>query len=145
MVRKKILIVDDDPDVRLSLQLRLTASQYDVLSASDGVASIAEARKHLPDLMILDLGLPAGDGFSVLERLRVSGRLSSIPVIVLSGRDRVGNWDRVLKAGARTFLQKPVASERLLAVIRLVLAEQDRPRTVVYDLAAPDSGVDRQD
>jgi DNA-binding response OmpR family regulator len=142
MVKKKILIVDDDPDVRLSLQVRLTASQYDVISASDGVASIAEARKHVPDLMILDLGLPAGDGFSVLERLRVSGKLSSIPVIVLSGRDRVGNWDRVLKAGARTFLQKPVASERLLAVIRLVLAEQDRPRTVVYDLASPDSGAD---
>jgi len=106
MVKKKILIVDDDPDVRLSLQLRLAANEYDVISASDGVASIAEARKHVPDLMILDLGLPAGDGFSVLERLRVSGKLSSIPVIVLSGRDRVGNWDRVLKAGARTFSAK---------------------------------------
>jgi FixJ family two-component response regulator len=63
----------------------------------------------------------------------------------LSGRDRVGNWDRVLKAGARTFLQKPVANERLLAVIRLVLSEQDRPRTVVYDLATPDSGLSPQD
>jgi FixJ family two-component response regulator len=80
-----------------------------------------------------------------LERLRVSGKLSSIPVIVLSGRDRVGNWDRVLKAGARTFLQKPVANERLLAVIRLVLAEQDRPRAMVYDLAAPDAGLGPQD
>lgn len=145
MVKKKILIVDDDPDVRLSLQLRLTANEYDVIFASDGVASIAEARKHAPDLMILDLGLPVGDGFSVLERLRVSGKLSSIPVIVLSGRDRVGNWDRVLKAGARTFLQKPVANERLLAVIRLVLTEQDGPRGVVYDLAAPDSGLAPQD
>ncbi len=70
MVKKKILIVDDDPDMRLSLQLRLTANHYDVISATDGVASIAEARKHVPDLMILDLGLPAGDGFSVLERLK---------------------------------------------------------------------------
>lgn len=142
MVKKKILIVDDDPDVRLSLQLRLSANEYDVISASDGVASIAEARKHVPDLMILDLGLPAGDGFSVLERLRVNGKLSSIPVIVLSGRDRVGNWDRVLKAGARTFLQKPVANERLLAVIRLVLAEQDRPRAAVYDLSDSETAGD---
>ena len=104
------------------------------------MAGIAEARKHKPDLIILDIGLPAGDGFSVMERLKANDSLSLIPVIVLSARDRNANMDRVLKAGARTFLQKPVANERLLAVIRLVLAEQDRPRAAVYDLAAPDSG-----
>lgn len=137
MDRKKILVVDDDPDVRLGLQVRLGANQYDVIFASDGLASIAEARKHMPDLMILDLGLPAGDGFSVLERLRVNGKLSTIPVIVLSGWDRVGNWDRALKAGAKTFLQKPVANDKLLAVIRLVLAEHDHRGVVVYDLPGP--------
>ena len=137
MSQKKILVVDDDPDMRLGLQLRLTANHYDVIFAADGVASIAEARKHMPDLMILDLGLPAGDGFSVLERLKVNESLSSIPVIVLSGRDRVGNWDRALKAGAKTFLQKPVANDKLLAVIRLVLAESEHTGTTVYDLAGP--------
>jgi DNA-binding response OmpR family regulator len=137
MNQKKILVVDDDPDVRLGLQLRLTANHYDVIFAADGVASIAEARKHMPDLMILDLGLPAGDGFSVLERLKVNESLSSIPVIVLSGRDRVGNWDRALKAGAKTFLQKPVANDKLLAVIRLVLAEHEHAGPTVYDLTGP--------
>lgn len=91
----------------------------------------------MPDLMILDLGLPAGDGFSVLERLKVNESLSSIPVIVLSGRDRVGNWDRALKAGAKTFLQKPVANDKLLAVIRLVLAEGEHTGTMIYDLPGP--------
>jgi DNA-binding response OmpR family regulator len=137
MSQKKILVVDDDPDMRLGLQLRLTANHYDVIFAADGVASIAEARKHMPDLMILDLGLPAGDGFSVLERLKVNESLSAIPVIVLSGRDRVGNWDRALKAGAKTFLQKPVANDKLLAVIRLVLAESEHTATTVYDLTGP--------
>jgi DNA-binding response OmpR family regulator len=137
MSQKKILVVDDDPEVRLALQLRLTANHYDVISAGDGVASIAEARKHVPDLMILDLGLPAGDGFSVLERLKANESLSSIPVIVLSGRDRVGNWDRALKAGAKTFLQKPVANDKLLAVIRLVLSEHEHTATAVYDLPGP--------
>jgi DNA-binding response OmpR family regulator len=137
MSQKKILVVDDDPDMRLGLQLRLTANHYDVIFAADGVASIAEARKHMPDLMILDLGLPAGDGFSVLERLKVNESLSAIPVIVLSGRDRVGNWDRAMKAGAKTFLQKPVANDKLLAVIRLVLAESEHTWTTVYDLAGP--------
>jgi DNA-binding response OmpR family regulator len=137
MSQKKILVVDDDPEMRLALQLRLTANHYDVIFAADGVASIAEARKHVPDLMILDLGLPAGDGFSVLERLKANESLSSIPVIVLSGRDRVGNWDRALKAGAKTFLQKPVANDKLLAVIRLVLSEHEHTGTTVYDLSGP--------
>jgi DNA-binding response OmpR family regulator len=126
MERKKILIVDDDPDVRLGLQLRLTANNYDVIVAGDGVAGIAETRKHMPDLMILDLGLPAGDGFSVLERLQLSRNLAWMPVIVFSGRDRVGNRERALKAGATTFLQKPVENEELLAVIRVALEEKER-------------------
>src|SRR3984885_4494221 len=135
--QKKILVVDDDPDVRLGLQLRLTANHYDVIFAADGVTSIAEARKHMPDLMILDLGLPAGDGFSVLERLKANEKLSSIPVIVLSGRDRVGNRDRAIKAGARTFLQKPMGNEKFLGVIRLILEEREETPEVVYDLAGP--------
>jgi DNA-binding response OmpR family regulator len=137
MGQKKILVVDDDPDVRLGLQLRLNANYYDVICAADGVASIAEARKHMPDLVILDLGLPAGDGFSVLERLKANEKLSSIPVIVLSGRDRFGNRDRAIKAGARTFLQKPMANDKLLAVIRLVLEAENHTPQVVYDLADP--------
>jgi DNA-binding response OmpR family regulator len=134
---KKILVVDDDPDVRLGLQVRLAANNFQLFFAADGVTSIAEARKNTPDLIILDLGLPAGDGFSVLERLKVNERLSSIPVIVLSGRDRVGNWDRAIKAGAKTFLQKPVPNDKLLAVIRLILAETDHGSQKVYDLAGP--------
>jgi DNA-binding response OmpR family regulator len=134
---KKILVVDDDPDVRLGLQVRLSANDYQLFFAADGVSSIAEARKNVPDLIILDLGLPAGDGFSVLERLKVNERLSSIPVIVLSGRDRVGNWDRAIKAGAKTFLQKPVPNDKLLAIVRLILTENECVSHPVYDLAGP--------
>ena len=137
MNQKKILVVDDDPDVRLGLQLRLNANHYDVVLAGDGIASIAEARKHMPDLIILDLGLPAGDGFSVLERLKANEKLAQIPVVVLSGRDRVGNRDRAIEAGAMTFLQKPMANDKLLAVIRLVLGEKTAKPSVVYDLGDP--------
>jgi DNA-binding response OmpR family regulator len=91
----------------------------------------------MPDLIILDLGLPAGDGFSVLERLKANQSLCFIPVIVLSGRDRNANKERALKAGARFFLQKPVANDRLLSVIRLVLDGTDPTPTVVYDLTGP--------
>lgn len=134
MSQKKILIVDDDPDVRLSLHVRLKANHYDVAFAEDGVASISEARKHMPDLIILDLGLPAGDGFTVLERLKANLGLSSIPVIVVSARDRNANRDRALKAGARAFLQKPVDNARLLSVIRQALGENEGSSSVVYDV-----------
>src|SRR3984893_16090104 len=107
MTQKTILIVDDDPDIRLSLHLRLKANHYNVIFAGDGMAAIAEARKHTPDLIILDLGLPAGDGFSVMERLKANDSLSSIPVIVVSARNRDANVDRAMQAGAKAFLQKP--------------------------------------
>jgi DNA-binding response OmpR family regulator len=134
MSQKTILIVDDDPDVRLGLHVRLKANHYDVIFAADGMASIAQARKHLPDLIILDLGLPAGDGFSVLERLKANDSLSLIPVIVVSARDLNANMDRALKAGAKAFLQKPVDNAQLLSVIRKTLGEKDLAPAVVHDL-----------
>ena len=69
MEKHKILIVDDDPDLRRALKLRLRANHYDTLQAGDGYAAIAVANKERPSLIILDLGLPAGDGYTVLERL----------------------------------------------------------------------------
>ena len=133
MTQKMILIVDDDPDVRVGLQVRLNANHYDVALAADGATSIVEARKHKPDLILLDLGLPAGDGFSVLERLHVNESLSSIPVIVVSGRDRVGNRERALKAGAKAYMQKPMSNEKLMELIRLILDENGHPSVEGYD------------
>jgi DNA-binding response OmpR family regulator len=137
MNKKKILIVDDDPDVRLGLHVRLKANHYDVIFAADGIASIAEARKHMPDLIILDLGLPAGDGFSVMERLKANDSLSLIPVIVVSARDLKANMDRALKAGAKAFLQKPVDNAELLKVIRQALGEPAQAtKPKVHDLGS---------
>jgi DNA-binding response OmpR family regulator len=89
MGNKKILIVDDDPDVRLGVHLRLKANHYDTFFADDAFGAIDEARKHEPDLIILDLGLVAGDGFQVMERLKEVLSLAVIPVIVVSARDRL--------------------------------------------------------
>jgi CheY-like chemotaxis protein len=129
-----ILIVDDDPEMRQALQIRLRANGYDVHCAEDGVRAISEAHKHTPDLIVLDLGLPAGDGFVVLDRLKTNLNLSSIPVIVLSGRDRMGNQERALKAGARAFLQKPVTNSQFIAVIQQMLDEKHQKPEVVHDL-----------
>ena len=72
MPNPKILVVDDDPDLVRALRLRLRANNYEVTTACDGYAAIASAQKERPALIILDLGLPVGDGFVVLDRLQNS-------------------------------------------------------------------------
>jgi DNA-binding response OmpR family regulator len=137
MSNKKILIVDDDPDVRHGMHVRLKANHYDTFFAADALTSMTEARKHEPDLIILDLGLPAGDGFVVMERLRAFASLAVIPIIVVSARDVRANRERALKAGAKAFLQKPVDDSELLAVIRQALGEPaQREEPEVYDLGS---------
>jgi CheY-like chemotaxis protein len=81
----------------------------------------------MPDLIILDLGLPAGDGHVVLERLRstVNTDLGGIPVVVVSGRDLRGNKERALKGGAKAFLQKPWDDDELLSLIARLLGQPD--------------------
>jgi DNA-binding response OmpR family regulator len=126
MGNKKILIVDDDPDIRYGLNIRLKANHYDTFFAADAFSSMVEARKHEPDLIILDLGLPAGDGFIVMERLKKLPSLAVIPIIVVSARDIRTNQERALKMGAKAFLQKPVDDDELLSVIRKALGEPDQ-------------------
>jgi two-component system KDP operon response regulator KdpE len=100
MQKPKILVVDDDPDLVRALRLRLRASNYEVTTATDGYGAVASAQKEHPALIVLDLGLPAGDGFVVLQRLQSIDTLASVPVIVLSARDPQSNEERALKAGA---------------------------------------------
>jgi DNA-binding response OmpR family regulator len=117
----RILIVDDDPNLRRGLNLRLRANHYDTSYATDGVSAISMARKERPNLILLDLGLPAGDGFTVLERLQQSASLSNIPVIVLTSRNPESNCERALQAGAIAFFQKPADNGKLLSAIRTSL------------------------
>lgn len=123
MAKLKILVIDDDPDLVRAMRLRLRASNFEVATATDGYSAIASAQKERPNLIILDLGLPVGDGFVVLDRLQNSDALAGIPVIVLSARDPQTNEERALKAGAAAFFQKPADNEELMNVIRASLGQ----------------------
>jgi DNA-binding response OmpR family regulator len=123
MERPKILIVDDDPDLRRAMKIRLRANHYDTVQASDGHSAIAMAQKERPSLIILDLGLPAGDGFAVLKRLQDTDSLSRIPVIVLTARCAQFNEQQALQAGAAAFFQKPADDGELLDVIRTTVRD----------------------
>lgn len=123
MEKRKILIVDDNEDLSKGLRIILRAHDYVTAVAADGVSAISQAKSEKPDLILLDLGLPAGDGFKVMERLSNIESLASIPIVVLSAKDAATNKERALKAGARAFLQKPPDNAELLGSIKRLLEE----------------------
>ncbi len=121
MKGNKILIIEDDHDIRRGLNVRLRASDYETAFASDAVMALSIAKKEAPDLILLDLGLPGGDGFLVLERMKNIASLACTPVIVVSARDPKTNEKRALDAGAQAFFQKPVDNKDLLVAIQRAL------------------------
>lgn len=119
---KKILIVDDDPDIQRGFNIRLRAEGYDTAVAGDAVMAVMEARRQKPDLILLDIGLPGGDGIVVMERFKAIPALGLVPVIVVSAREPIRN--QALAAGARAFFLKPADNGQLLAAVRDALAER---------------------
>ena len=119
--REKILVIEDDPVARADLQARLEANGYIVARAADAASALTVVNRERPDLILLDLGLPAGDGFLVLERLRKIEVLAAIPVLIITGRSDAETRKRVDAMGLAPVLAKPVGTEVLLAAIRSAL------------------------
>ena len=88
-----------------------------MIEARDGIVAVTLARKENPDLVLLDLGLPEGDGFAVMERLQLLPATARIPVVVLSSRDAANAAAAAKKAGASAYLEKPVDKEKLLGAV----------------------------
>jgi two-component system cell cycle response regulator len=122
MDKKTILIVDDNADTRLLLGARLRANNYHTVFAADALQAIAVARKEQPDAILLDLGLPGGNGMMVLERLKALPSLSGTPVIIVSSEDPREAEARAIQAGAVAFLQKPVDQDKLITSVQQVVA-----------------------
>ena len=120
---KKILIVEDDADIRQLINLRLRAQNYETAFASDAITAMSVARKEVPDLILLDLGLPGGDGFVIMERMKAIASLAATPVIVVTARDPATSRERALTAGAHAFIQKPIDMTELSSAIASALGE----------------------
>ena len=118
---KKILVVDDDLDTRLLLKIRLESNGYETSCAGDAVSAVQVAREERPDVILLDFGLPGGDGVVVMERVQIFPALAQIPVIVISAREPSSTGQRALLAGAHAYIQKPIDNEELLRAIRSAL------------------------
>ena len=122
---KKILVVEDDFDSRKGLGIRLRAHNYEPVFAIDSVAAVKTALTTRPDLVLLDLGLPGGDGFAVLQRFKDLTPLADLPVIVLTGMSCHAKRERAAELGVDGYLQKPADNEVLMDRIRATLEKQD--------------------
>jgi DNA-binding response OmpR family regulator len=150
--KPRILVVDDEPELRQMLHRYLEAEGFEVAEATDGETALSRIRDAPPDLIVLDVGLPGADGFAVLQETR---RLSDVPVIMLTARTE--EVDRVvgLTIGADDYIAKPFSPRELVARIRAVLRRGARSPVetdeiiefegVTLDLAGRRVGVDGRD
>jgi two-component system KDP operon response regulator KdpE len=111
----RVLVVDDEPQLLRALRINLSARRYEVVVAADGAAALEAAARHLPDLVILDLGLPDMDGAEVIAGLR---GWTKVPILVLSGRADAADKVDALDAGADDYVTKPFSMEELMARLR---------------------------
>ena len=115
----KILVIDDDPTMVSALQERLEANRYAVITALDGEVGLEKAEREKPDLIILDVVMPTMDGYTFVRQLRTKPGTGKIPVIILSGREKMRDLFEL--EGINDFLIKPYQAQDLLKKIEELL------------------------
>jgi len=123
--RKKILIVDDEEDILNMVQMRLEATGYEVVTASDGNTAYDKAKTECPDLIVLDLSLPGMDGYNVCRLLKFDEKYRYIPVIMLTAKSQQEDKDWGKKVGADLYLTKPFETKELLDGIENLLGRKN--------------------
>jgi DNA-binding response OmpR family regulator len=122
--RKKILVVDDEADIVTTLGMRLESEGYEVITAGDGMRAVAATQRESPDLIILDIRMPAGTGYDVYKILQGSETMSRVPVVFVSALSSEEVRKKISELGAAHFLPKPFDTEELLSLIKRLLAPQ---------------------
>lgn len=123
MKRKKILIVEDDEKIALAMGVRLKANGYDVFHAFDAMGGVDMTVKHQPHLLILDISMPAGSGFSVAEKIQKLATTAGTPMIFITASRKPEFLARAAELGAVAFIEKPFQDGELLSDVRHALRE----------------------
>lgn len=121
----KVLIVDDDPSFTQLASHYLREAGYGVSSAADAMQGLMFAKRESPDVVLVDLQMPAGGGLQLLERLRGNRTTEAIPLLMVTASRDAGLETKARQAGASGFLHKPVQKESLLAAVESVLPASD--------------------
>lgn len=120
---KSILVVEDDPDIKRALSIRIQAAGYEVHTAMDAVCAFTKVEQVDPDLMIVDISMPIANGFDFIEQVRTELPSKETPFIVLTASKRPEYKERALSMGASAFLEKPYDSMQLIDCIDEALAD----------------------
>ena len=115
---KRILVVEDQEDNRQILRDLLSNAGYDMIEAEDGLQALAQAVKHRPDLILMDIQLPVLDGYEVTRRLKANPELKAIPIIVVTSYALSGDEEKARAAGCDAYVAKPFSPRALLAKMR---------------------------
>lgn len=115
---KKILIVDDEPNLVKLCEVRLKSSGYEVMTAHDGQEGLDKVKQEMPDLIILDHMMPKLDGFEVCRILKASEEFSDIPIVMLTASGQAQEIVTGLKKGVAAYITKPFKSDVLLGIIK---------------------------
>jgi DNA-binding response OmpR family regulator len=116
-----VLVVDDDPDLRDLVRIKLQTAGYEVVTANDGRDALAAVERRLPDLIVLDVAMPRVSGVEVCRQLRGTQRTESVPIIMLTARTQVTDEVEGLRAGADLYLAKPFSPRTLLSKVETLL------------------------
>lgn len=128
--KRVLLVVEDDPDTSSLLGMYFSGYDYDVATAARGEEGVVEARRRLPDVILLDIGLPDIDGYAVCSQLRASPRTSHIPVVFLSEKASVSDRVTGLGAGAQDYVTKPFDLEELRLRVQNLISRSLRDNLV---------------
>ena len=120
---RNILIVEDNPDNMTLIADILLSLNYEVLQAKDGEQGVAEAARHQPDLILMDLSLPRLDGWNATRQIKANEALKNIPVIALTAHAMIGDRERALAAGCDDYLSKPIIIHELIKKLNRFLGE----------------------
>ena len=134
---KTILIIEDDPRTLLALAVRLKGQGYSTWTASDGIKGMQLAIRARPDLIILDISLPGGNGLELAETLRRKPQTGRIPIIFLTGSKEPTLRQKVMDLGAAGLLEKPYEPEELLLMIQMAFDRPGGPRTERLPVSLP--------
>ena len=118
---KTVLLVEDDRKLTLAVGVRLKAMGYEVVTAMDAISAVGQARKCKPDVVLLDINLPGGDGFLVAQRLQGLMQTSATPIIFITASKQPGLKQRAKEMGAAAFLEKPFDATQLADAIEMSL------------------------
>jgi two-component system response regulator MprA len=127
---ERVLVVDDDPPLRRMLERTLAAEGFEVTVAADGGGALAAAERYAPDVIVLDVAIPAPDGLAVARRMRAKGLPT--PILMLTARDAVPDRVAGLEAGADDYLVKPFAVAELVARLRALTRRRSDLQTLSY-------------